>query len=320
MPVIETGRRQLPRVRRRGAPTSTMALAIAAQREDSRLSVCNTAESLLVHARRGRRRSWPLVAAGARRGRRDRARRSPDGRPAAPAERWSPARPTTTSAAEYLSARPRRPRVVDVARRRRRPHPALRHRSTPRRSSPVAGAPPGEFAAARRRRRGAWSTRRPGSPTAASSASAPRSASHRRSCTPWARWAARADLHQVHRHRQRPHPLNGNPEDRARQCGRASKSIVERACSGYGCESRHGPQPRSASQLTGRGLAKCGAAASGGVDVEHRSRRRSASAVRWVAEARPASSTTVSSRRRRRPARPQRTTTTIGARVRRAVE
>ena len=43
-------RRQLPRLRRRRAPTSTMALAIVDNAKTQKLSPCNAAESLLVHA------------------------------------------------------------------------------------------------------------------------------------------------------------------------------------------------------------------------------------------------------------------------------
>ena len=80
-------RRQLPRVRRRRPPTSTRPLAILLNAKTQRPSVCNAAETFLVHA--GRRRAVPAAGAGgaARRGRhgaRRRARRVVRRRPAWP--------------------------------------------------------------------------------------------------------------------------------------------------------------------------------------------------------------------------------------------
>ncbi len=76
-------------------------------------------------------------------------------------------------------------------RRRHGPHPRARlgaHRGH-RHRGPGRGPPVHQRG---RRGRRSWSTPRPGSPTAASSASAPRSASRPRSCTPAGRWRCRS--------------------------------------------------------------------------------------------------------------------------------
>ena len=119
-------RRQLPRLRRRrGRPRH--GADDRGQRQDSAaVSVCNAAETLLVHRRRRRR----VPAARARRARRRPASRctaTSDASPRRGAGVATCRRPTTTGRPS-TSSLDLAARVVDVARRRRRAHPALVHR------------------------------------------------------------------------------------------------------------------------------------------------------------------------------------------------
>ena len=104
-------RRQLPRVRRRRPPTSDMALAILVNAKASGPSVCNAAESLLVHERRSPTRSLPAGPG---------ASRAPgvDGRTATSSRaRWAPIDVVPATEAdwgtEYLSSTSRSPSSAD---------------------------------------------------------------------------------------------------------------------------------------------------------------------------------------------------------------
>ena len=152
-----------------------MAEAIVLNSKTHRVSVCNSAETLLVH------RDVPflprlLVGAGrrrrdaARRRRRRRPRTTPSsrrptrtGRPSTCRWTW-PCGWSTTCPPRWTTSRGGGAGTA----RRSWPTPP-----PPSPTSPPGWTPPP-----------CWSTPRPGSPTAASSASAPRSASPPRSCTP----------------------------------------------------------------------------------------------------------------------------------------
>ena len=159
------------------------AVDIVVNSKVQRPSVCNALETLLVDARA----AAAAAAAGARRRCARRASRCTptSARGDLPGRRAGHRRGLRHRAHESrpLGRRRRRPR------RRARPHPALSRPITPSRSSPTTCGGP-SASSPRSTRRSSWSTRAPDSPTAASSDSAPRSASRRRSCTPAARWAS----------------------------------------------------------------------------------------------------------------------------------
>ena len=198
MPVIETGVGNYVYVD--AEADLEQAVAIVLNAKTQRTSVCNAAESLLVHrdvadeflarggpraggrGHRARRRDVRGVRRGGprhRRGLRPGVPRSTSPRPSSPtsAPRWS------TSAAT---------------------RPAHVTRSSPGRSRPPAGSSP------RSTRRRCSSTPRPGSPTAESSASAPRSASRPSAARPGTDGAAGDDLHEVRGHRRWTRPLTSS--------------------------------------------------------------------------------------------------------------
>ena len=162
-----------------------VAIPILLNSKTQRVGVCNAAETLLVH-RAVADEFLPVALAMLARRRRDDPRRR-DGR--------SPSRPTRSTcvpatdddwASEYLSL-DLAVRVVDSPRRGARAHPQVElwahrgdHHAGPR-ARPNGSSP-------RWTPRRSWSTRRPGSRTAASWAWAQRSGSPRRSCTRGGRW------------------------------------------------------------------------------------------------------------------------------------
>ena len=182
VPVIETGVGNC-HVYVDAAADLDMALAIVLNAKTHRTSVCNAAESLLVHADVADAFLPRVVAALQEAGvtvHGDETFAAHDG-----------VLPATDDdyAREYLSLDISAAVVPDldaaIAHIRRLLQPAHRrdrHRAT---RPPPGGSWP------RSTRRRCWSTPRPGSPTAASSASARRSGSAPRSCTPAARWACR---------------------------------------------------------------------------------------------------------------------------------
>ena len=178
VPVIETGVGNC-HVYVDASADPAMAEAIVLNSKTHRVSVCNAAETLLVH------RDVPflprllaaLADAGVTLHGDDPAQAAHDAVVPATDEDW---------ATEYLSM-DMAVRVVDDLPGRsstsRGGGAATARRSSPTPPPPSPTSPPGSMPPR------CWSTPRPGSPTAASSASAPRSASPPRSCTPGARSA-----------------------------------------------------------------------------------------------------------------------------------
>ena len=180
VPVIETGVGNC-HVYVDAAADLAKALAIVVNAKTHRTSVCNAAESLLVHE--------------------DVADEFlPDGHRGAPGARGDPARrralrgvrrrgrrPPRTTGAGSTSRSTSPPPSYPISRRRcatSAPTAAATPRpSSPRTSAPPTGSPP-PWTPPR-----CWSTPRPGSPTGESSASVRRSGSAPRSCTPAAPWA-----------------------------------------------------------------------------------------------------------------------------------
>ena len=182
VPVIETGVGNCHVYVDRAADQDK-ALAIVLNAKTHRTSVCNAAESLLVHADVADAFLPRVVAALQEAGvtiHGDDAFAAYDGVVAATDDGLRRGVPL----ARHLRGGRGRPRRGD------RPHPAplqpaLRRDRDRGPATPPAGSWP------RSTPRPCWSTRPPGSPTAASSASAPRSGSAPRSCTPAGRWDCR---------------------------------------------------------------------------------------------------------------------------------
>ena len=182
VPVIETGVGNCHVYVDRAADLDK-ALAIVLNAKTQRTSVCNAAESLLVHAAVADRFLPRVVAALQDAGvtiHGDDAFAAYDGRGAGHRRGLGPrsTSPSTSRPASYPTST------------RRSPTSAAGRASTATRSSPRTRPRRGGSPRPSTRRR-CWSTRRRGSPTAASSASARRSGSAPRSCTPAARWGCR---------------------------------------------------------------------------------------------------------------------------------
>ena len=188
MPVIETGVGNCHVYVDAARRPRRWRCAIAVNAKTHRVSVCNAAETLLVHrgvaadvpaqgaAPRSPRPAsrctpTPSVAAGRRGGRRRR-------RGGRPTRTGPPSTSPSTSACAVVDSLDEA--LEHIRRCRHRPHRGHRHRRT----APPPGGSTAEVDAA------AVDGQRldPASPTAASSASAPRSASPPRSCTPAGRW------------------------------------------------------------------------------------------------------------------------------------
>ena len=283
-------RGQLPRLRRRRRRPRPGAARSSLNAKTHRVSVCNAAETLLVHAdvgagvpARGRcpRSAEPAstvhVDERARRRRRSGRRR----------HRARDRRGLGTEVPRLDIARAPSSTSLDAAlehirRWSQRPHRGDRHQRPAR--------PP---TVRRRGGRGGGHGQRldAGSPTAASSASAPRSASPPRSCTPAARWAC-AELTStkwiVSRRRPRPRPYgpaadsSGADDDHGRHRGpqahraRGPALVVPRA-------PRTSWRGRSAGCAPGRAL-DVGAAGGGNTRVLQRARLDGRRALEYGAE------------------------------------
>ena len=146
--------------------------------------------------------------------------------------------------------RPRVPRPRDLGRAssttstRRSSTSAGSAPGTPRRSSPTTRRRPGGSPPRSTPPR-CWSTRRPGSPTAASSASAPRSASHPEAARPRPDGAAGDDVDQVRRDGRRPGAGLTSPMLWTRCSALALGSALLVACTsdGGGSDASHGHRP-----------------------------------------------------------------------------
>ena len=180
VPVIETGVGNC-HVYVDAAADLDMAERIVLNAKTHRTSVCNAAESLLVHAAVADEFVPRIVAALQEAGvtvHGDATFAAVDGVVPATEDDWG---------TEYLALEISAAVVPDLD-AALRAHPAAllgplrRDRHRLRGRAPSGSSP-------RSTPRRCWSTPRPASPTAASSASAPRSASRPRSCTPAARWA-----------------------------------------------------------------------------------------------------------------------------------
>ena len=145
-------RGQLPRVRRRGRRPRPWRCEILLNAKTSRPSVCNAAESLLVHAAVADA-FLALALPAAARGRGDRARRPGGGRGRRARRRRRACRPTEDDyAAEYLSLDLSR-RGRGLAGRRDRPHQTVRLRPHRGDRHRLAGGRPAVRGRGRRRRR-----------------------------------------------------------------------------------------------------------------------------------------------------------------------
>ena len=181
VPVIETGVGNC-HVYVDSAADLDMAESIVLNAKTHRTSVCNAAESLLVHQDVAAEFVPRIVRALQEAGVTDPRRRVLRG-------------PRRCRAGHRGGLGDRVPRARDV--RGRRTHPRRGDRAHPplllgalRRDRHRLPAPCASASSRRSTRPRCWSTPPPASPTAASSASAPRSASPPRSCTPAARWAS----------------------------------------------------------------------------------------------------------------------------------
>ncbi len=180
VPVIETGVGVCHVYVDRAADLDK-AQAITLNAKTQRPSVCNAAESLLVHRDVAAdflpKALTDLAGAGVRLHVAPEVTEYAEAAGAAYALASEADFGTEWHGLEMSVARRRRPRRGDG------PHPPLRHGAH---RGDRHGGPCGRPGASppRSTRRPSWSTRAPASPTAASSASAPRSASRRRSCTP----------------------------------------------------------------------------------------------------------------------------------------